>query len=307
MADIRYRDPGRGQSPTRSWRGGRRYLLLAILTAGILAAWGLGLRPSQLLIGPERLKICTAFARAALTPAMNYEAHSVPPGTPPFPLKVIAALGATIKYAAAAVSLSLVGGALLGFLGSSSWWPPRRGPGRGGSEHRILQSTALPALNASARFVMAVLRSMHEFIWALVFLAAFGYTPMVAVAAIAIPYCGTFGKVFSEILDESPLGTRNVLLASGAHPVPAFLFGVLPQALPDLLSYALYRFECALRSSAVLGFVGLPTLGYYLRLSFDNSHYREVWAYLYALMAIVIVFDVWGASIRKRLTNASAR
>ena len=61
--------------------------------------------------------------------------------------------------------------------------------------------------------------------------------------------------------------------------------------MPDLIAYAFYRFECVLRSSAVLGFFGFPTLGLYIRQSFDSTSYGEVWTYLYVLLALVIVFD----------------
>ena len=79
--------------------------------------------------------------------------------------------------------------------------------------------------------------------------------------------------------------------------------GLLPRALPDLAAYAFYRFECALRSSAVLGFFGFPTLGYYLSASFENLHYGEVWTYLYALFLLVAAADLWSGVLRRRLVS----
>ena len=76
---------------------------------------------------------------------------------------------------------------------------------------------------------------------------------------------------------------------------------MLPRALPDMVAYALYRFECGLRSAAVLGFFGLPTLGYHLAASFENLHYGEVWTYLYTLLGLVILVDWWSGSVRRRL------
>jgi phosphonate transport system permease protein len=76
--------------------------------------------------------------------------------------------------------------------------------------------------------------------------------------------------------------------------------GLLPRALPDMTAYAFYRFECAIRSSAILGFFGFPTLGYYLSASFENLYYREVWTYLYALFALVLVIEMTSARLRKR-------
>ena len=79
---------------------------------------------------------------------------------------------------------------------------------------------------------------------------------------------------------------------------------MLPRALPDMGAYAFYRFECALRSSAILGFFGYPTLGYYISLSFENLYYREVWTYLYALVLLVALVDWWSGALRRRLTVA---
>jgi phosphonate transport system permease protein len=65
----------------------------------------------------------------------------------------------------------------------------------------------------------------------------------------------------------------------------------------------MYRFECALRASAVLGFFGLPTIGFYLSASFENLHYREVWTFLYALIVLVVITDCWSAAMRRRLVG----
>ena len=147
----------------------------------------------------------------------------------------------------------------------------------------------------------AFLRSIHELFWAVLFLAAFGLSNLTAVIAIAIPFTGTFAKVFSEIIDEAPRDSAEGLLDAGATPLLAFLFGLVPRALPDLIAYAMYRFECAMRSSAVLGFFGYNTLGLYIKQSFDETHHNEVWTFLYALLLLVILFEVLSGAVRRRL------
>jgi len=132
-------------------------------------------------------------------------------------------------------------------------------------------------------------------------LAAFGLSELSAVIAIAIPYSGTLAKVFSELIDEAPRDAAHALRAAGASPVAVFIVGLLPRALPDCAAYALYRFECALRSSAVLGFFGYPTLGFFISASFENLHYGEVWTYLYTLLLLVVVVDWWSGAVRRRL------
>jgi ABC-type phosphate/phosphonate transport system permease subunit len=118
--------------------------------------------------------------------------------------------------------------------------------------------------------------------------------------AIAIPYGGTLAKIFSELIDEAPRDSAGALRELGASPAQQFVFGLVPRALPDMCAYAFYRFECAVRSSAVLGFFGFPTLGYSIAQAFENLHYREVWTYLYALIALVLLVELWSGSLRRR-------
>ena len=155
----------------------------------------------------------------------------------------------------------------------------------------------------AARAVIAIFRSVHELLWAVLFLAAFGLSDLSAFLAIGIPSGGMIAKVFSEIIDETDPAPRDALVRAGVGPFRAFLFAQLPLALPDLLSYALYRFECTIRASAVLGFFGIPTLGYYLSASFENLYYREVWTYLYGLFVLVLLTDTWSAAVRRRLPS----
>jgi len=159
----------------------------------------------------------------------------------------------------------------------------------------------MPPIYAGVRVLIALMRSVHELLWAILFLVAFGLKNFSAVVAIAIPYGGTLAKVFSELLDECPRDSARSLRAIGAGPLQVFLWGLLPRAIGDMSAYSFYRFECAVRSSAILGFFGYPTLGYYLKLSAENMHYREVWTYLYALIAIVLVLELWSAKLRARV------
>ena len=122
-----------------------------------------------------------------------------------------------------------------------------------------------------------------------------------AVIAIAIPFGGTFAKVFSELLDEAPRESALALRGGGASRLQVILFGVLPRAQSDMTAYTFYRFECALRSSAILGFFGYPTLGQAISLSYENTHYREVWTYLYALFLLIVLFEAWSGAMRRRL------
>ncbi len=142
------------------------------------------------------------------------------------------------------------------------------------------------------RIVCAFVRAIHEIFWALIFLQLFGLTPLTGLLAIAVPYAGVFAKVYSEILEESDNHTVNALPKSAGH-ISTFLFARLPDAWAAIKSYTYYRFECGLRSSAILGFVGLPTIGYFLESAFREGYYSESAAYLFLLYLLIATLRLW--------------
>lgn len=139
------------------------------------------------------------------------------------------------------------------------------------------------------RTVAASIRAIHELFWALIFLHVFGLTPLTGLLAIAIPYAGIFAKVFAEILDEQPDDAVRHLPPS-TSVVSALLLVRLPQAWPQLRSYVFARAECGMRSSAVLGFVGLPTLGYHLESALSYGAYSDAVVFLMALILLIGAF-----------------
>lgn len=267
----------------------RRWVIAAILLAGVLAAWHLGLAGSGFVPGAASWRVVGRFLGAALAPTLTSQSDLAAPLLP----RVLLATWNTVVFAAAAMSLALPVGSLLGLLASERWWgmfPVGRAVG--------------PVLHGSVRILIAFLRSIHEILWALALLAAFGLHPVAAVLAIAIPYAGTLAKVFSELIDEAPGSVADALRAAGAGPLQVFSFGLLPHALPDIGAYALYRFECALRSAAVLGFFGFGTLGKLIYEAVGELHFQEAWTFLYALLALVLAVEAWSAALRQRLTIA---
>jgi phosphonate transport system permease protein len=138
----------------------------------------------------------------------------------------------------------------------------------------------------------AVIRAVHELFWALMFLQMFGLSPLTGLLAIAIPYAGIFAKVYSEILEEADRSPLQALPAGTGH-VSAFLFVRLPDVWHQIATYTLYRLECGLRSSAILGFVGLPTLGYHLETAFSQGNYSEVAALLLLFYAVIATIRWW--------------
>ncbi len=136
----------------------------------------------------------------------------------------------------------------------------------------------------------AFIRAIHEIFWALIFLQIFGLHPLTGILALALPYAATFAKVYAEILDESDPASLSSLPRNSSR-ISQFFYARLPDAWVHLKAYTLYRFECGLRSSTVLGFIGLPTLGYYLESSFMQGQYS-------AMGAVLLVFYLLIASLR---------
>lgn len=278
------------------WPSALTLVVAGIAGAALWAVISLLRTPGEVTLTEGGLRVAATFLSRAFTPALAYETPVVS-GTAPLLWKALAAAKTTVTFAAAAMSLALAGGVVLAVLGAPAWWGHDR-PAAAGTRRGLRVSTVISTLT---RVVMGVLRSVHELLWAVLLLAALGVGYLAAVLAIAIPYAAFLGKVFSELIHEAPPETARALRETGASPLQAFLFGVLPRVLPDMTAYAVYRFECAVRSSAVLGFFGFPTLGYYIAASFENVQYGEVWTYLYFLFALVAILDWWSGALRRRL------
>jgi len=275
--------------PVEARRVSGRGLVVAAIVLAAFCAWlALDAPLSGLVPRGGGWRIVRGFFGSALTPALTYESE-VPEGTAPLLLNGLAAARRTLVFAVAGMSLALVFGVVLGFLSSSSWWAEERRRG-----------LVRPLVWSATRLLIVGMRSVHELLWAVLFLAAFGLNTFGAVIAIAIPYGGTLAKIFGEMLEEAPRDSARALRELGAGPLQVFLFGRLPRALPDMAAYAFYRFECSVRSSAVLGFFGFPTLGYAIAQSFENLHFAEVWTYLYLLMALVVGIELWSGALRRR-------
>ena len=161
---------------------------------------------------------------------------------------------------------------------------------------------ALPALiRQFVRVVMILLRSVPELIWALVFVRVVGLGPTAGVLAIALTYGGMLGKVYGEILESGDSQASTSLLRNGAGRLQALFYGLLPQNAPELTSYTVYRWECAIRSSAVLGFVGAGGLGQQMDASMKMFNGSEVATMLLVFMALVWLADWASGWLRKTL------
>ena len=156
-------------------------------------------------------------------------------------------------------------------------------------------------LRQSIRWLLIVLRSVPELVWALVFVRVVGLGPTAGVLAIALTYGGMLGKVYGEILESSETHPTETLLRNGSGRLQAFFYGLLPTSAAELTSYTVYRWECAIRSSVVLGFVGAGGLGQQLDNSMKMFNGGEVATMLLVFMALVALADRVSAWLRKAL------
>jgi phosphonate transport system permease protein len=156
----------------------------------------------------------------------------------------------------------------------------------------------LRSVRVVLRAVLVGIRSVHELVWALLLITVLGLDPLVAVLAIALPFGAQTAKVFAEILDNTARSPLSALRASGARSAPALAYGLLPGAAPLLLSYAFYRFECAIRSVVVLGVVGVGGLGQELVLSLRSRNWDEVWTLIAAVVVLSALVDLWSSRLR---------
>lgn len=157
------------------------------------------------------------------------------------------------------------------------------------------------AVRQLVRWILILLRSVPELIWALVFVRVVGLGPTAGVLAIALTYSGMLGKVYGEILESGESHATVTLLRNGSGRLQAFFYGLLPQNAPELTSYSVYRWECAIRSSAVLGFVGAGGLGQQMDASMKMFNGAEVSTMLLVFMALVGFADKASAWLRKAL------
>ena len=144
----------------------------------------------------------------------------------------------------------------------------------------------------AVRLLCAFLRSVHELFWALLLIQIAGLSPITGILAVAIPYSGIFAKVFAEMIEEADLSAERVLPV-GTSTIARFAYARIPELAPQFWTYTLYRLECGMRSTLVLGFVGLPTIGFHLDSFFKQGHYREAAALLLAFYALIGTRRLW--------------
>jgi len=271
--------------PRGRWRrpvAGPRVWFVAFGLAVLWALWSAGVGRRE-VVNPGGWTLLARFWRAALHPDLSTA----------FLRTTAEATVTTVAFAVVGTALAVLIGVVGGVLTSETWWRRTRPrAGRLGGDLR-------PGWFIG-RGLCGLPRGIHEAVWGLFLVNVLGRDPLVGVLAIAIPFGAITAKVYAELIDESARGPFDALRSAGAGRLGALAYGVFPQTLPDLVSYAFYRLECSIRSAVILGMIGAGGLGFLLNLSFQSLDYEAMWTLIYALVAISAVADAWGAMLRGR-------
>jgi phosphonate transport system permease protein len=160
-----------------------------------------------------------------------------------------------------------------------------------------------PWLAAGTRRVLEGCRTVPELVYALIFVWAFGIGPLAGILAILIHTVGALGKLFAEVIENTDLGAADGVKCAGGNWVQQMRFGVLPQVLPNFLSYAILRFEINVRGASVIGFVGAGGIGQELYSVIAQNYYEEISAIVVLIILTVALIDLFSERLRKGLTE----
>jgi phosphonate transport system permease protein len=199
----------------------------------------------------------------------------------------------TVAIATAGIALAFLVAVPLATIATRSLSVGRIGPAPG----RALGH----AVRTAARALLTILRAIPEIVWALVFVRALGLGPGAGVLALAVTYGGMLGKVYTEILESGDTRPARALLEAGSPRIAALFYALVPGTAQELASYTVYRWECAVRASVVMGFVGAGGLGQLMDQSMKMMNGGETSAILLTFLALVIVADGLSFVIRRVL------
>ena len=247
-----------------------------------------------------RVDVGTLFGGEAIRQIALYVVKLFPPDVSAPALRA-AAVGAVETFAisfvgsllSVAIALPLALATMRTFL--------YRGALYEGQQLRASRRLAGVAVYAIAKAALNVLRTIPEIVWALIFVFMVGLGPFPGVLALGLHTGGVLGKLFGEVLEDVDPRPLEALQATGATRRQVLLYGVLPQAAPQFLSYALYRWEVNIRAAAIMGFVGAGGLGQQIHVAISLFLEQQLLTLILAVYVIVTLVDALSAWLRSRL------
>ena len=219
----------------------------------------------------------------ALGSAAEFLSGFTPPETgPAFLAKTASALWETLAMSLVGTLLAAAGGMALALPAA----------GRAG-----------PHLRSITRVLLNILRSIPELVWAALLLVAAGLGPFAGTLALAAHTSGVLGRLFADALENAEPLPEASLRTNGVAALAAFLYATLPQALPQMLSYTLYRWENNIRAAAVLGVVGAGGLGQMLKYHLSLFQMQSAATVVLAMLLLVAAVDAASFLLRRALTR----
>jgi phosphonate transport system permease protein len=242
------------------------------------------------LLSPEALRAIGSFASAFFPPDLSWDflSTSLRPAIE------------TVQLATAGVALALLLGFPMALLAAANFhlggvlFEGDPEPSPAGRRLRVSPYWI-------SRLLLNFMRSIPELIWALIFVRAVGLGPLAGILALGVAYAGILGKVFAEIMEGADLRPALALRAAGASRPKAILYGVIPPVFRQLLSYALYRWECGMRAAAIMGFVGAGGLGQHIEIAMRMFEHRQTATLILELVLIVALTDLVSSKLRRKL------
>ncbi len=246
----------------------------AIVLLVVASFWSLDLQWAQFL------------SLDALRSMGRFVAEFFPPDTSPeFLQKVAIGAWETLAMSALGTGLAAVAGLALALPAS-----------------RLHEGDAALA-RSPTRLLLNALRSIPELVWAALLLISAGLGPLAGTLALALHTAGVLGRLFAEAIENAPPGPGAALRAHGVGNGRVFLYATLPQVLPQLLSYTLYRWENNIRAAAVLGVVGAGGLGQLLAFHMGLFQMGKTATILGAMLLMVAVVDAASHGARRLMTR----
>jgi phosphonate transport system permease protein len=196
-----------------------------------------------------------------------------------FPQTVAGATLETVQMALAGTFLALVVAFPIGFLAARN-------------------TTPHPMVYYGVRGALNFVRTIPDLALGLLFVAAVGLGAFAGTLALAIHTATVLGKLVSESVENIDEGVVEAIRATGAGYAQILSFAVVPQVLPDLISFTLYRLETNIRAASVLGLIGAGGIGYLMNTSFRTFQYQEAAAIVLVLIALVMLVDYLSSRLR---------
>jgi len=226
------------------------------------------------------------FSAGALRSMGRFLGEFFPPDTQPaFLRRVLVAAWETLAMSALGTLLAAAAGLLLALPASRT------------------HAGARALWRTPTRLLLNALRSVPELVWAALLLIAAGLGPMAGTLALAVHTTGVLGRLFAEAIENAPPGPAEALRTQGVGPLRVMAYATLPQVLPQLLSYTLYRWENNIRAAAVLGVVGAGGLGQMLAFHMGLFHMPKTATILAAMLVLVAIVDAASYGARRALSR----